>query len=88
MALATGERPSPMRSRIHKARHVLGELRRLRVKVELAHAIAVTEDERQWCRSAADMLDSAIAAGERLFGGATDPRRMTHRARKRPLLEL
>jgi hypothetical protein len=84
--LASSERPAPLRSRIHRARHVLGELRRLRVKVERAHGIAGTDDERHWCRSAADKLDAVIAAGEALFGGATDPRRMTHRARKRPTL--
>jgi hypothetical protein len=74
MALANSERPAPSRSRIHKARHILGELRRLRLKVERAHALAKEPDEAQWCRSAAEKLDALILAGDAVLGGFADPR--------------
>ena len=80
--LATSERPAPLRSRVHGARHVLGELRRLRYKLELAHGLAVTPDEQRWCGSTADKLDAAIRAGDAVLGGFADPR-PARRARKR-----
>lgn len=83
MAIASSERPRPLRSRIHRARHILGELRRLRVKLELAHGIAGTDDEKRWCLSTADKLDSAIVAGDAVLGGFSDPR-PGRIARKRP----
>lgn len=74
MALANAEHPAPSRSRIHKARHLVGELRRLRGKFERAHALAQTEDERRFCLSAADKLDALILAGDAVLGGVADPR--------------
>ena len=76
------ERPRVLRSRVHGARHVLAELRRLRVKVELAHGLAVTDEEQRWCLSTADKLDSAILAGEAVLPGCADPRPW-RKARKR-----
>ena len=74
MPLHASERPAPSRSRIHRARHLLGELRRLRLKVERAYRLAKVPDEQQWCRSTADKLDSAILSGEAVLGGFADPR--------------
>jgi hypothetical protein len=74
MPLANDERPTPSRSRIHRARHLVGECRRLRKKVELAHALAKTDEERHWCLSAADKLDALILAGDAVLGGFADPR--------------
>jgi len=86
MPLAANERPKPSRSRIHKARHLVGECRRLRVKVELASQLARTDDELRWCHAAADALDRLILAGDAVLHGFADPRPL-RKARKRSLFD-
>lgn len=82
MSLHATERPAPLRSRVHRARHVLGELRRLRLKLQLAYTRAATDEERHWVRATADALDLAIVAGEAVLDGFADPR-PARKARKR-----
>jgi hypothetical protein len=82
MTLHSTEHPAPSRSRVHKARHLVKELRRLRHKVELAHELATSSDEAHWCLSVSDALDHLIIAGEVVLGGYADPRD-TRRVRKR-----
>lgn len=83
MTLLQSEKPPKAPSRIHRAGHVLRELRRLRGKVERAYARAVTIEEKAWCRQSADALDRIIAAGEKDLPPFLDPR-PARKARKRP----
>jgi hypothetical protein len=84
MTLHKDERPPKAPSRIHRAGHVLGELRRLRLKVERAYSRAVTIEEKAWCRQAADGLDQIIASGAATLPPFLDPR-PGRKARKRPV---
>jgi hypothetical protein len=74
MMLHASERPAPTASRIHGPRKVLGELVRLRGKVERAYLRASSVDERAWCRSVADALDPLIRIGPAVVTGGVDPR--------------
>jgi len=82
MTLHPSEHPPESRSRVHKARSLVKELRRLRHKVELAHELARTSDEERWCLSVADAMDRLILSGESVLSGYADPRD-TRRVRKR-----
>lgn len=81
MTLHQSEKPPKAPSRIHRAGHVLGELRRLRGKVQRAYDRAVTIEEKAWCRQTADLLDRVVADGEKNLPPFNDPR-PARRARK------
>jgi hypothetical protein len=71
------------RSRVHAANHVLQELRRIRVKLELAAEFRTkTPEEYRWCLQTADVLDKQIQDGERSLPPFRDPRPL-RRVRKR-----
>ena len=74
MPLHASEQRRPLRSRVHKARRILRELCRLRVKVGLAYEIEKCENWSTWCRLVAADLDKHIRAGEAIGGGFADPR--------------
>lgn len=82
--LQAHEKPRRAPSRIHRAGHVLGELRRLRAKVERAYDRAETVPEKAWCRQTADALDRVIASGEAQLPPFRDPRPAA-KVRKRPV---
>jgi hypothetical protein len=83
VTLRQSEKPAKAPSRIHRAGHVMGELRRLRAKVERAYDRAATIGEKAWCRQTADALDRVIQSGETALPPFRDPRPAA-RARKRP----
>lgn len=71
-------------SRVHGCRKILGELVRLRGKVERAATGRLQSDvELQWLGSAADALETLITAGNVVLPGQADPRTW-RTARKRP----
>lgn len=84
MTLHQSEKPPKAPSRIHRAGHVLRELRRLRGKVERAYDRAVTIEEKAWCRQTADALDRVITSGDTALPPFRDPR-PARKARKIPL---
>jgi len=59
------------RSRTHKARQLVDEVRLLRADVELARQLARTDDEQRWCLEAAFALDYLIRSGEAALCGVT-----------------
>jgi hypothetical protein len=84
MTLQQSEKPPRAPSRIHRAGHVLRELRRLRLKVERAYDRAQTIEEKAWCRQTADVLDRVIDQGATQLPPFQDPR-PARKARKRPV---
>jgi len=84
MTLQQSEKPKRAPSRIHRAGHVLRELRRLRGKVERAYDRAETVAEKAWCRQTADALDRVINTGDAVLPPFLDPR-PARKARKRPV---
>jgi hypothetical protein len=72
----------PSRSRVHRARHLLGELHRLLTKLERAYGLAKEPDEQKWVRQTADAIERQIFIGDTVLGGFADPR-PEWKARKR-----
>lgn len=73
-----------LRSRQHRLPQLRGACRRLLDRIELAHNLAVAEEERHLARVVADALDHLLTRGRELWPHQPEnPRRATRRARKR-----
>jgi hypothetical protein len=74
------------RSRVHRAYALLGDLRRLATKLELAYALAQLPDEQKWIRQTADAIDKQIFIGESVLEGMADPRQWRTVKKRQPTL--
>jgi S1-C subfamily serine protease len=72
-------------SRVQGPRRVLQQLRELIIRNHRAMLKrAVTTEEYEWCGRVHALLTSLVQEGDRVLPPAPQPRKITHRARKRP----